>query len=190
MTFPSYKSTNTLKLLMGITPSGWSNLLRVFLYSGSSSDKELISQSGLLPLPGTARVPHASYTWLQIIQLHSLAFLFNDNFSHCTNAKAYTLQHMGSAVLPRLFLPGLFPLKTHGFRWVYHVSAVPLAACTRMYTAQATIWLTNTTATETVRHLICINIFLKQHHHQLGCLAATHFASHVPVQHLDLLLMH
>ena len=54
MTFPSYKSTNTLKLLIGITPSGWSNLLRVFLYSGSSSDKELISQSGLLPLPGTA----------------------------------------------------------------------------------------------------------------------------------------
>lgn len=154
-------------------------MLRVFLYSGSSSDKELTSQSGLLPLPGTTH----ECPMLHALGCKLFSYTVLHFYSMTTFHTAQTL--MGSAVLPRLFPPGLFPLKSHGFRWVYHVSAVPPAAYTRMYTAQTTIWLTDTTATETVRHLICINVFLKQHHHQLGCLAATHFASCVQVQHLD-----
>ena len=60
-----------------------------------------------------------------------------------------------------------------------HLAAVPPVACTRMYTAQATIWLTNTIATETdCTYLTCFPGATWGQHHHLDREAAMHFASH------------
>ena len=47
LTFSSYKNTNTLKALVGITPSG-SVCFISDLYGGSISDKEITSKSGFI----------------------------------------------------------------------------------------------------------------------------------------------
>lgn len=47
LTFSTYKNTNTLKALVGITPSG-SVCFISDLYGGSISDKEITSKSGLI----------------------------------------------------------------------------------------------------------------------------------------------
>jgi len=47
LTFSTYKNTNTLKTLVGITPSG-SVCFILDLYGGCISDKEITSKSGLI----------------------------------------------------------------------------------------------------------------------------------------------
>ena len=49
MTFSSYKNHNTYKALIGISPSGAITFISK-LFSGSTSDKELTQQSGILEL--------------------------------------------------------------------------------------------------------------------------------------------
>ena len=49
-TYSNYKSTNTLKRLIGISPSGHITFVSQ-LYTGSVSDRELTERSGLLNLP-------------------------------------------------------------------------------------------------------------------------------------------
>ena len=49
LTFSSYKNHNTLKALIGITPSGEISFVSK-LHGGSTSDRELFERSGLLDL--------------------------------------------------------------------------------------------------------------------------------------------
>jgi len=49
ITYPSYKSHNTFKLLVGISPTGIVTFLSK-LWGGNASDKQIVKESGLLNL--------------------------------------------------------------------------------------------------------------------------------------------
>ena len=73
-TFSSYKNHNTLKVLIGITPSGAISFVSK-LYGGSTSDRELTIQSGILELlePGDSVMADKGFTIADLLSARGVS---------------------------------------------------------------------------------------------------------------------
>ena len=73
-TFSTYKNHNTLKVLIGITPSGAISFVSK-LYGGSTSDRELTIQSGILELlePGDSVMADKGFTIADLLSARGVS---------------------------------------------------------------------------------------------------------------------